>query len=96
MPKASLGRWLSRITALKVRKQPTGMLAVAGNAWLKGVFSRPGPQEPNKGLPGQAGENPKRPLVGERPRARWRWKAPRGKSRSQEGSPSGDWDRGTY
>ena len=46
------------------------MLAVAGNAWLKRVFSRPGPQEPKRGLPGQSGENPNLPLEKERPRAR--------------------------
>ena len=69
LPKASLGRWLPRITALTVRKRPAGKLEGVGQAWLKGVFSRPGPQEPKKGLPGPAGENPNRPLEKKRPRA---------------------------
>ena len=54
------------------------MLAVAGNAWLKWVFSRPGPQEPNKGLPGQSGENPKRPLVGEKAASPMEMESPEG------------------
>jgi hypothetical protein len=54
------------------------MLAVAGSSWLKGVFSRPGPQEPNKGLPGQSGENPKRPLVGEKAASPMEMESPEG------------------
>ena len=46
--------------------RPTGVIEVVDGSWLKRVFSRPGPQEPEKGLPGPAEENPKRPLVGER------------------------------
>ena len=62
-------RWLSRITALTVLKRPADKLEGVGHTWLKWVFSRPGPQEPKKGLPGPAGENPNRPLEKKRPRA---------------------------
>ena len=46
--------------------RPTGVIEVVVRTWLKWVFSRPGPQEPEKGLPGPSEENPNRPLVGER------------------------------
>ena len=35
-----------------------GVIEVLGGSWLKRVFSRPGPQEPEEGLPGLAEENP--------------------------------------
>ena len=47
--------------------RPTGIMEIVGKAWLERVFSRPGPQEPEEGLPGLAEENPRRPLVKERP-----------------------------
>ncbi len=49
---------------------PTEVIEVVNQAWLKRVFSRPGPQEPEKGLPGLAEENPNRSLERERPRTR--------------------------
>ncbi len=49
---------------------PTEVIEVVNQAWLKRVFSRPDPQEPEKGLPGLAEENPNRPLERERPRTR--------------------------
>ena len=36
----------------------TGVIEVVVSAWAKRVFSRPGQQEPKKGLPGLAEENP--------------------------------------
>ena len=36
----------------------TRVIEVVGWSWLKRVFSRPGPQEPEKGLPDLAEENP--------------------------------------
>ena len=50
--------------------RPKGIIEVIGRTWLKRVFSRPGPQEPEKGLPGLAEENPNRSLERERPRTR--------------------------
>ena len=35
-----------------------GVIEVIGRSLLKRVFSRPGPQEPEEGLPGLAEENP--------------------------------------
>ena len=35
-----------------------GIIEVVGSKWLKRVFSRPGPQEPEEGLPGLDEENP--------------------------------------
>ena len=37
---------------------PTEVIEVVNQAWLKRVFSRPGPQEPVEGLPDLAEENP--------------------------------------
>ena len=39
--------------------RPAEVIEVVANAWAERVFSRPGPQEPKKGLPGLAEENPK-------------------------------------
>ena len=41
------------------RLLPAGMIKVVGRSCLKRVFSRPGPQEPEEGLPGLSEENPK-------------------------------------
>ena len=37
---------------------PTEVIEGVNQAWLKRVFSRPGPQEPEEGLPDLAEENP--------------------------------------
>ena len=38
--------------------RPKGIIEVIGRSLQKRVFSRPGPQEPEEGLPGLAEENP--------------------------------------
>ena len=43
----------------------TRVIEVVGQSWLKRVFSRPGPQEPENGLPDLNEETPNRPLDGE-------------------------------
>ena len=43
---------------------PTEVIEGVNQAWLKRVFSRPGPQEPEKGLPGLSEENPNGPRKG--------------------------------
>ena len=38
--------------------RPIRVVEVVASAWAERVFSRPDPQEPERGLPGPAGENP--------------------------------------
>jgi hypothetical protein len=38
--------------------RPAEVVEVVANAWAERVFSRPGPQEPEEGLPGLDEENP--------------------------------------
>jgi hypothetical protein len=38
--------------------RPTCVIGMVGRLWLERVFSRPGPQEPEEGLPGLDEENP--------------------------------------
>jgi hypothetical protein len=51
--------------------RPKGIIEVIGRSLLKRVFSRPGPQEPEEGLPGLAEENPNGHSMGESRYPEW-------------------------